>query len=173
MISTPQKTMIAAAKERGILWADVSTRIPEPDNSVEAVYSSHMFEHLEREKAFEALRECLRVLQPGGVMRIVVPDVRYHVDKYLTEGDADKFLDELMLSRPRPKTIRGKLRYLFVGSRHHQWMYDGPSLCKLLTSVGFIDPQVLCDGQTRIKNPGALDLREREVGSVIVEAIKP
>jgi predicted SAM-dependent methyltransferase len=172
-VATPQEKMLDVARQNGVLWADVTTRIPEPDNSASAIYTSHMFEHLERSALKRALQECLRVLEPGGVLRIVVPDVRFHVDEYLSDGDADRFVEKLMLSKAKPKTFLAKMRYLIVGDRHHQWMYDGKSLCKLLTSIGFADPRAVSGGETRIRDVGSLDLHEREHGSVIVEAIKP
>lgn len=46
-----------------------------PDESVEGVYASHILEHVEQWDVHQALRECLRVLIPGGVAIIVTPDL--------------------------------------------------------------------------------------------------
>lgn len=44
------------------------------DGAVDAIWSSHMLEHLYRHEVAAALRECLRVLAPGGVFVAMVPD---------------------------------------------------------------------------------------------------
>jgi hypothetical protein len=52
-------------------------------------------------------------------------------------------------------------------------MYDGHSLCRLLNKHGFVNAAVISPGETRIPNPGALDLYERASESVYVEAEAP
>jgi predicted SAM-dependent methyltransferase len=168
-----QKEFIAVAKQSGIKWADVSRRIPEPDRSVEVLYSSHMIEHLDRDQAAHFLKEARRVLVSGGMIRLAVPNIRYHVDNYLQDKDADRFIDKTCLTQPSSKTLLDKLKYLWVGNRCHQWMYDGESLSKLLAEAGFQQPQVMEPGTTMIQEPGQLNLREREPESVFVEAVNP
>lgn len=46
------------------------------DASVDAVWSSHSLEHLYRHEVVPALRECLRVLKPGGILKLFVPDLQ-------------------------------------------------------------------------------------------------
>lgn len=53
---------------------DASGRLPYDDNSVDEVYASHVLEHIHHQKTEATLREWLRVLKPGGLMRIAVPD---------------------------------------------------------------------------------------------------
>jgi hypothetical protein len=64
------------------------------------------------------------------------------------------------------------LREAAIGPRHHQWMYDGRSLVRLLPEEGFKDPVVLPPGQTMIPHAEPLDLHERADESVYVEARK-
>ena len=52
-------------------------------------------------------------------------------------------------------------------------MYDGPSLCRLVAECGFADVEVVPAGRTRLADPGCLDLREREIEGVYVEASRP
>ena len=51
------------------------TAIDMPDCSVDGVYASHILEHVEQWQVHEALCEVLRVLRPGGVALIIVPDL--------------------------------------------------------------------------------------------------
>lgn len=54
---------------------DIRKPLPFEDGTVDAVYASHVLEHLDFEEGTRLLRECRRVLKPGGVVRIVVPDL--------------------------------------------------------------------------------------------------
>jgi SAM-dependent methyltransferase len=49
--------------------------LPVPDNSVEAIWASHILEHIPPSRTQEVLREWLRVLEPGGVLTIALPDL--------------------------------------------------------------------------------------------------
>lgn len=56
---------------------------PYPDNQFDVVYHSQVLEHIPKDKAAGFLRECLRVLKPGGVLRVVVPDLENIATEYL------------------------------------------------------------------------------------------
>jgi hypothetical protein len=56
---------------------DLSKGIPFESDSVDAVCHSHVLEHLDRPVAGAFLKETLRVLKPGGIYRIVVPDFEF------------------------------------------------------------------------------------------------
>ena len=59
----------------GVYFWDCRSGLPFSDGAVAAIYSEHFFEHLDlKSEARPFLRECLRCLQPGGVLRMVVPD---------------------------------------------------------------------------------------------------
>lgn len=52
-------------------------KIPEPDESYDAVYSSHTLEHFGRAEIMPLLLEWLRVLKPGGLLIVVVPNLEF------------------------------------------------------------------------------------------------
>ncbi len=156
-----------------IQFANAATRIPCADGSVGAVYSSHMIEHLDRAEARAFLAEVRRVMRPGGIVRIAAPDLFQLVTDYLETRDADSFVAGSHMGLSRPAGLRGWLRWVAVGPRHHLWMYDGESLSRLLREAGFVDVAVVPAGVTRIAEPGQLDLRERAAESVYVEAVRP
>jgi len=67
----------------GILRHDAAKPLPFPDGSFDACYSSHVLEHLRLEDAPLFLTETRRVLKPGGVLRVVVPDLEGIARAYL------------------------------------------------------------------------------------------
>ena len=172
-LSEAQDKFISFAKNANILWADGIKRIPENDSSVDVIYSCHMIEHLEKLDVASFFKEARRILKSGGIIRLAVPNIKYQVDNYLKDGDADKFIESTYLTRKKPKTIIAKIKYLIIGDRNHQWMYDGKSLCKLLSSAGFYEPCILEPSLTTIPDPGMLNLKERLSESVYVEACNP
>lgn len=172
LLRPSQAAFIAVAHREQIEWADARC-LPCADASVDVLYTCHMFEHLDRTEALLFLDEARRVLRPGGVLRIAVPDLGGLVARYVSSGDADAFIAGTRLAVPRPASLAQRLRLAIVGPRHHHWMYDSESLCKLLSSSGFTDVLRRAPGTTGIQDPGALDLRERESESLYVEATRP
>lgn len=79
--------------------ANLLGRLPLSDNTVDLVYSSHFLEHIPRELAGDFVQECLRILKPGGILRLVVPDLEYLCRTFLyhrDKGEHDK-ADVVML----------------------------------------------------------------------------
>ncbi|KHK02922.1 glycosyltransferase [Desulfovibrio sp. TomC] len=70
-----------------VLGYDLGREIPFPDNTFQAVYHSHLLEHLPKRTAPLFLAQCLRVLQPGGVLRLAVPDLEGIARAYLATVD--------------------------------------------------------------------------------------
>lgn len=155
-----------------IKYADATKRIPVPSNSVEAIYTSHMFEHLSREGAKSFLCEAKRVLMIDGVLRVSVPDLKIYVDKYKNNEDADEFMNGILVEAPPINTLKQKLFLFLNGYRHHQWMYDGNSLSNLFKEAGLKNIKICAEGETSIKNSTGLDLYERGKNSVYVEGTK-
>jgi len=160
-------------EERAALTAYATKGLPLKPESCEVVYSSHMLEHLDRSGADSFLKEVYRVLCPNGIIRIAVPDIKKQIEQYNDSGDADAFVEATHMCVPRPISIAQKIKLFLVGTRHHQWMYDGNSLSKLLQKHGFIETEIMPVGKSNIPDPGSLDLQERGSESVYVEAKKP
>ena len=168
-----QYDFIRFARLNRIEYGDATRGLPLADNSVEVLYTSHMLEHLDQTEVSMFLKEAKRLLMSGGILRLAVPDIKKQVDQYLLFGDADAFITGTHMCVSRPRTIPQRLKILLVGTRHHQWMYDGKSMCRLLTSNGFNNAKVFQPGETDIRDPGPLDLQERLSESVYVEAKNP
>jgi predicted SAM-dependent methyltransferase len=67
----------------GVMVHDLESPFPFEDSEFDAVYHSHLLEHLPKRRAPLFLRECYRVLKPGGILRVVVPDLEQIARLYL------------------------------------------------------------------------------------------
>lgn len=67
--------------------ANLLGRLPLEDLSADIVYSSHFLEHIPRDLVQPFLLECWRVLKPGGVLRLVIPDLENLCRSYLYYRD--------------------------------------------------------------------------------------
>ncbi len=61
--------------------------------SQDAIYASHVLEHVPRTHTFRTLLEWNRVLKPGGTLRVAVPDWDATVERYKSEGDYENLLN--------------------------------------------------------------------------------
>ncbi len=73
--------------DSSVLQHDLLTGLPFDDNHFDVVYHSHVLEHLSSEDGAAMIRECFRVLKPGGIMRVVVPDLEQIARLYLQQHD--------------------------------------------------------------------------------------
>jgi predicted SAM-dependent methyltransferase len=146
---------------------DVKKGLPFADGSVSCVYSSHTFEHFTWPEALAVARECFRVLQPDGVLRIVVPDLRLIVRDYLADSDplaSHRFLSRLSLGHTFHDVIH-------PGANHSQ-MFDERSLIHLLHQAGFPHAKTSRFMESRISDIARVELEARKSESLYVEAQK-
>ena len=78
---------------RYILRQDAGHRWPFEDESFEAVYSEHMFEHILPMDGSSFLKEMYRVIKPGGVLRVTTPDLEKYLNGYVNRK-TDPFLQQ-------------------------------------------------------------------------------
>ena len=126
-----------------IVRMDLTKRFVWDDDSVRAIYTSHMIEHLSRGEVRHLLEQCRRVLVPGGVLRIVLPNLNGAVRRYLAakEADdptaADALVEFLYLAPEHGDASLLQRAALRLVHRPHRWMYDSESLIHLLYDKGF------------------------------------
>ncbi len=72
-----------AVRHPGVLAIDLRKKLPFSENSFDLVYHSHVLEHFTCPEAKKLLGECYRVLKPGGIIRVVVPDLENITREYL------------------------------------------------------------------------------------------
>jgi SAM-dependent methyltransferase len=128
-----------------VRYGDICKGLPIADGTVRGCYASHVLEHLSLTDLRQALANTLRLLKPGGVFRLVVPDLYERARRYVAEADrkspsaAATFLRSTHLGHEkRPKTLLQYLRQL-VGGSMHLWMWDEHSLSAELDRAGFVN----------------------------------
>jgi len=153
-----------AGIDPGIIVWNLRKGIPFPDGVFDVVYHSHLLEHIDRDSALPFLKECHRVLKAGGIIRVVVPDLKILVDRYnsafLQSEDGDKkalaehqraisdIFDQMV--RRQLTGAPGQSNFLLIIERllrgdttksgsSHRWMYDRHSLETVLTDAEFKD----------------------------------
>jgi predicted SAM-dependent methyltransferase len=146
-----------------IRW-NLARGIPFADSTFDVVYHSHFLEHLEREAAVKLLGECYRVLKPGGILRIVVPDLetlallyRDALEALDKSGDTSEneaahnnaiaeLFDQMVRigssgtaeQKPWVRAIERLIRGSASDTgENHRWMYDRQSLSRILARLGF------------------------------------
>lgn len=128
-------TTVDISHECDLYW-DLRRGLPVDDNTVEAVYSSHLFEHLTFEQGQALMAEGLRVLRPGGSFSIAVPDARMYVKHYLGQRDlpAEYFGWEAAFNN---STRIDALNYVAYMAGEHTYMFDLENLVFRLEAAGF------------------------------------
>ncbi len=92
-----------------------------PDKSVEEIAIYQALEHTPYNSLDSILRNCHRMLKPGGKLIIEVPDIEYAAQEILTDGLSDKWIHHIWGEYHRPWD---KERYpdatFHAGSIHYQ-----------------------------------------------------
>ncbi len=117
-----------------LVW-DARDRFPIDDGTCRFIYNEHFLEHLTIEDGVAFLRECRRILQPDGVLRIAMPSLEEVVRQYY-END---WKDQPSLQRWNLTWIQTRAELLNVAFRWwgHQWLYDREELHRRLREAGF------------------------------------
>ena len=147
---------------------DVLRGLPFSSETVACIYSSHLLQGLTYAESLALMKEAWRVLRPGGVLRIVVPDLGKVVTNYLS--DPDPLASHKLLSR---LSLKGSaLRDLLRKGRRYEQMFDARSLLHLFVDAGFTNPEVRRFKESRIPEITAIELEQRKWESLYIEACK-
>jgi SAM-dependent methyltransferase len=123
-----------------IEYGNVVKGLPVAPGSAEAVYCSHVLEHLALDEFRATLRNVLSHLRPGGTFRFVLPDLEALIRGYARSSDAEaasRFMRESYLGMDsQGRGLPRLLRALF-GRSAHLWMWDEKSMTRELADAGF------------------------------------
>jgi predicted SAM-dependent methyltransferase len=173
---------------------DVLNGLPINDGAAKVVFSSHVLEHLSYEDTYAALRECFRILEPGGLFRCVLPDfegrARYYIENQDAHPEPAAWLlnSSLLGERKRVRSPIKRMALSLMSTSDHKWMWDFRSLSHALTECGFTSPRRVTYGDNDDAMFAGVEKRERffwspakhtsgedrlELPELAIEAIKP
>lgn len=146
-----------------VAW-NLRRTLPFADGSVRAIFHEHLLEHLDLSSALRLARECHRVLEPGGILRIGVPDAGAYARSYAAGGSG--VIEAYRPGRPTAMLALQEVFYL----HGHRTMYDDATLCLLLEEAGFRNVRARPSGESALEP--APDTPARAAESLYVEGVK-
>jgi SAM-dependent methyltransferase len=128
------------------LYWDFRRRLPFADGSVERIYSSHFLEHLTFTQGQQHLKECHRVLVPGGTLSVCVPSARPYLEAYCSGKPLDyktwikyepAWNDTTPIDVVNYAAYMDEVNFIVLKHASHQYMFDEENLLKVLEKAGF------------------------------------
>jgi predicted SAM-dependent methyltransferase len=155
---------------------DLRRGLPFEDHRFGGIYSEHFFEHLYPEDAKRFLQEAIRVLQPGGVIRLSVPDGELYLRNYFADKQwmLKQIENRAWMHEPgrKSRTPMELVNDVFRQKLQHQYCYDFDTISLLLSEAGFKDISRVTFSSGVCKEL-QIDQEERCFESLYVEARKP
>ena len=163
-----------------VFFLDATRRFPIDDATFDYVFCEHMIEHISWHDGQIMLRECRRILKPGGKIRLSTPDLEVQIDLFKKPLAPQQ---ETYIKQTTDTLIKGVSVYkpsFVINNAFHNWgprfIYDGDLLDMSLRNAGFVEPQRCRTGDSEDPNLRGL---ERHVSpmqvfeSVVFEATCP
>jgi predicted SAM-dependent methyltransferase len=110
---------------------DLQGPLPLSDGSVRWIFTEHVLEHIDRPRIHAIFSEFHRILKPGGVARILVPDLDFYCRAYV---DSDH--EAITTAVHRSRTAAEGINSLF-NDHFHRFIYDFDTMKLDLEEAGF------------------------------------
>lgn len=154
-------------EELDLNW-DLRNPLPYKDNSVDFIFNEHFIEHLTVEEGQAAIKDFMRILKPGGVLRIATPDLEVTIDKYLhVPIEKDPGIKKFHLEHIKTRAERINIGFRAWG---HKWIYDWEELDRRLKEAGCV--KIARCKLRDSKHKDLRDLETRDESTLIVEVEK-
>lgn len=148
------------------------SKLPFENNSIDNIFCSHTLEHIEPRRIPTVLNEMKRVLKPGGIVRIVVPDCEKAVNWYLKRPEALMAAGGPTKPKFVPNTKMGFLNaWFYTHGKGHRSGFDWELLSTYLNQAGFRDVKRMAFGKHSKIFEGK-DYPRYRTNSIFCEAIK-
>lgn len=174
-----------------IAYLDAGGVFPIESDTLDCIYSEHLFEHLTVSQQINMLNEGMRVLKKGGVMRIAMPNVEFLFNIYSNPNTPIHidYVDHYISSYPCFKSVRESIKdkdqhYIYIINNFfkawgHQMIHDFSSIEKLALQCNYSSIRKCKVGESEIsflknieKHGTAIPERINLVETMVVEIVK-
>lgn len=173
-----------------IALLDASKPFPIPSDSFDYVYSEHVFEHLTFDQQLNYLKESLRILKPGGKIRIATPNLDFLIhltsdEKTMTEREyltwnCNTFLKNVQHGLKEIKDPEVYVINNYFRDWGHQLIHNKSSLFHLIEHIGF--ETIIFETVAHSQDAALVDLERHaamitdtynKLETMVIEARKP
>ena len=149
-----------------VSW-DLRRALPLPAQCAELIHHEHFLEHLTVTEGLALLRECHRLLMPGGVLRVAMPDLTECVRQYWEDDWRQPWMKKYGY-----EWIKTRAECINIAFRdwQHQWLYDREELHRRLGEAGFSTIRDCARLESTV--PGLQGLETREESLLVCEAVR-
>ena len=138
--------------------ANLAADLPFADGVARLLHSEDFIDQLELGQAAAFLRECHRILAPGGVLRVLTPDLQKLAHMYLNDPDRLKDLWKNFVRVPLSLDTPGEIFNIGMRFAGHTFLYDAETFQALASSCGYEARRVEYQ-QSEVPELRGLDLR--------------
>ena len=147
------------------LCCDILDGVPLEDSSIDYISSQHALQNLKIYDQVQALKELRRVLKPGGVLRVSLPDLDLAIDAYRSQKRQYFVVYDW-------KTISGNFITQALWYNYTQTLFTYQFAEELMYKAGFRHVHRLTYRVTASQYPEIIELDSREERSFYAEAFK-
>lgn len=170
--------------EKGQAYLDATQPFPLPNGSVHYIFAEHVVEHITYAQALFMLKECRRVLAPGGKIRLVTPDLTRFVELFREPKPeaTQQYIQRKLAWHDWPRTPEPETYILNQQLREwgHQFVYTPRMLMSSLEQAGFQGARHFPAGDSDDPAFAGLEARAnsnvREINlyeSMAIQAVRP
>jgi predicted SAM-dependent methyltransferase len=133
---------------------DITKSFPIDDGVIAEVFSAATLEHLRKPHVDHVLKECFRILQPGGQLRVSTPDIEA-IAQGILEGEDLAITNQHLFGKYKSDQTEDY--------DLHRWMYPAPTMMQRLMELGYIRAEKIPMG----------DVPHDEKYNYLIRAFKP
>ncbi len=127
-----------------VVYLNATKVFPFENDTFDYIFAEHVIEHLTYKEGLFMLRECHRVLKPGGKIRIATPDLETLIDLYTTEEKSelqDRYIQWIVPMFFPDVSFYSAVFAINIAFQNwgHKFLYDSTTLQRAMEEARFVD----------------------------------